>query len=160
MRVGGLFLALLIGIGLYLYLSADSAQKVTKVSQPARDAAVEISGQGMKESFGVETVEKDGKVTGLLLKGLNPQGALASMYDVKLGDVIVGVGPFSIKDTDAEMLYAQLLEAGARQHKLTILRNGQRLELENHGAAAILGGKEDKGRMPGGNLNPLGVGTH
>lgn len=153
--IGGLFLFLLLGVGLYLYLSAENARKVVTAAKPAREAAVEISGQGMRESFTLDTLEKDGKITGLEIKTLDAQGLLAKMYAVKVGDVIVEVGPFSIKDTDADMLKAQLLESGARQHKLIVLRSGQRVELENTGAAAKLGGK-----TPGGNLNPVGIPKH
>lgn len=161
MRIGGLFLMLLMGVGLYLWLSADNAQKVVTASAPSRQAAAEVSGQGMKESFGVQVVEKDGRPQGLELKALVPGGMMASMYDLKLGDLIVGVGPFTIKDTESEMLYSQLLESGIRQHKLVVLRGGERLTLENHGAAARLGGNgggqgSGQGRLPGGNLNPLG----
>lgn len=153
--IGGLFLFLLVGVALYLYLSADSAQKITTAAKPAREAAVEISGQGMRDSFTLETIEKDGKVAGLEIKTLDAQGLLAKMYAIKAGDVIVAVGPFSIKDTDVDMLKAQLLEAGARQHKLVVLRGGERVELENTGAAAKLGGK-----TPGGNLKPTGIPLH
>lgn len=151
MKVGGLFLVLLIGIGLYLYLSADNAQKVLKASKPARATAEEVSGVGMKESFDVDTVEKDGKVIALKITRLDPTGPLAKMYDVKVGDELIQVGIAVVKD-DADMAKALLLESGLRQNVLTLLRNGQKLELTNHGAAS---GKE--GRQPGGNLNPLNV---
>lgn len=156
--VGGLFLLLLIGVGLYLYLSAQSAQTTLTAAKPAKQAVVEITGQDVRGSFLATPVEKDGRLAGLEVKQLVPQSAMATMYDLQVGDVIVQVGPFGVKDTDADSLQAQLAEAGYRQHRLTVLRNGQRLELDNHGAAAELGGKT-RG-TPANPLQGLGIGTH
>jgi C-terminal processing protease CtpA/Prc len=150
--IGGLFLMLLLGVGLYLYLSAENAKTVITTAKPARELAEQVSGQGMRGSFALEKVESNGKVTGLRVKSLSADGLFAKLYDIRVGDIITGVGPLSIRDSDPEMLEAQLLEAGARPHKLMILRDGQKLELEHHGRAS--GGS---GRVPGGNLNPTNL---
>jgi C-terminal processing protease CtpA/Prc len=150
MKAGGLLLLLLIGIGLYLYLSATSAQSTLKASKLPKEQATEISGHGMKESFRVEPVDKDGKTVALKLVELDPDGPLAHMYDLKIGDEITDVGISRVRD-DADMAKAMLLESGYRQNVLIVQRNGQKLELTNHGAAS---GKQND-RTPGGNLNPL-----
>lgn len=156
---GGLILMLLIGVGIYLFLQANNAQVVTQQAKPAQKAAVEMSGVGLRESFTMKPVEANGKVTGLEITSIDPASPLVDMYGLQKGDVVVEVGPFSFKSDDPEMMKAQLLEVGAHNHPLVILRQGKRMEVEKKGAAAeFLGGG---GRTPGGNLNPLqGIPTH
>lgn len=133
MKVGGLLLMLLIGIGLYLFLAADNAKTVTTAAKPSRQAAEEISGQGMRESYTLENVESNGKITAFKLKTLDPNGPLARIYDLQVGDDIIEIGPFSVRSDDPGTLRALLEESGSRQQKIVVLRNGQKVELEPHG---------------------------
>ena len=153
MKYGFGLIVLLMGVALLLYLQAESATTVITASKPARETAERVAGVGMKESFKVSEVEANGKVTALEITELDPEGPLAKMYALKVGDKVIEVGPFSIRDTDVEMLKAQLLETGARQHKLVVLRGGEEVEL----AFIEQGGKP---RLPGGNLNPVAIPLH
>lgn len=152
MKYGIGLIALLLGIGLLLYLQADRGKKVIEQSRPARETAERVAGVGMRGSFKVEPVEENGRLVGLELTELDPQSPLAAMYDLKVGDRILEVGPLSVRSTDADMLTAQLMESGARRHKLVVQRGEERLELEYRDASPMRGP-----RMPGGNLNPLSI---
>lgn len=142
MRFGIGLIALLMGVGLMLWLQADSAKTVTTAAKPARMAAEEIAGQELRGTYDVKNVETNGKLSGIEFTRIDERSILLRMYDLKVGDQIVEIGPFSVKDTDADMLKAQLAEVGYRQHKLTVVRNGERIVLENLGMAAKMGGKE------------------
>lgn len=152
MKYGFGLIALLLGIGILLYLQADSGQKVMEASKPARETAERVAGVGMRGSFKVEPVEENGRLVGLELTELDPQSPLAAMYDLKVGDRIIEVGPLSVRSTDADLLTAQLMESGARRHKLIIQRAGERLELDYIDTPAQRGP-----RTPGGNLSPLSL---
>jgi hypothetical protein len=149
MRFGIGLIALLMGVGLMLWLQADSAQKTMTVSKPAREAAEEISGQSLRGSYDLKRVENNGKVTALELSRIDPRSPLLNMYDIQVGDQVVEIGPFAVKGEDPELMEAHFAEVGHRNFKLTILRGGERFFLENHGAAAKMGGSEGaKGAIP------------
>src|SRR4051812_19112904 len=114
MKFGVGLIVLLLGVGLYLWLQADSAKSTLQASKPAREVAVEISGRDMKGSYELTPVESNGKTTALEVTKLDATSPLASMYDLKVGDKIVEVGPLALRDSDAEMIKAQIAEAGAR----------------------------------------------
>lgn len=153
MKYGFGLIVLLLGVALLLYLQAENASTVITAAKPAKATAERVASVGMKDSYKVKLVEANGKVTGLEIAELDPEGPLAKMYDLKVGDKVIEVGPLSIRDTDADLLQAQLLEAGARQSKLVVLRGTERIELPFLESGS-------KPRMPGGNLNPLGVPSH
>lgn len=145
----------LIGFGLYLYLSAENARTVTQQAKPARAVAEQVAGVGMRESFDAVPAEQGGKFVGLDIKRLDAAGPMAAQYDLRVDDRIVQIGPITARESDPDLFSALLQEAGSRLHKLTILRDGQRLELDNQGPAT---GKQP--RQPGGNLNPLSIPSH
>jgi hypothetical protein len=142
MRFGIGFLVLLIGLGLYLWMQADHAQATLNKSRPAREAASEVAGLDLRGSYDVKLNESNGKPVSLEFTRIESASPLLKMYDLQVGDKIVEIGPFPVKDTDSDMIKAQLAEVGMRQHKLVILRGVEKLELENHGQAARLGGKD------------------
>lgn len=152
MKYGVGLIALLLGIGLLLYLQADTGKKVIEQARPARETAERVAGVGMRGSFKVEPAEENGRLVGLDLVELDPQSPLAAMYELKVGDRILEVGPLSARSTDADMLTAQLMESGARRHTLVVQRGDQRLELAYRDVPAPRGP-----RTPGGNLNPLSL---
>ena len=129
MKYGFGLVGLLVVVGIVLYLQAQSATVVTQAAKPARETVEQIAGVGMKESFVVEVAEDNGRFTGLTVKSIVAGGPMAKMYDLLAGDVVVGIGPFTPRDTDAEMMQAQLLELGARNNDLIVLRNGERVTL-------------------------------
>lgn len=155
MRFGIGLIALLMGVGLMLWLQADHAQKTLSMSKPAREAAVEIAGQDMRGSYDVQRVEANGKVMGLKLTRVDPRSPLLTMYDIKEGDEITQIGPFDIKDYDVDLMKAQLEEVGHNWHRLTVLRDGQKLELDNHGKAAQMGGRDGPKKKSDGDIMGL-----
>lgn len=160
MRFGIGLIALLMGVGLMLWLQADSAKTVTTAAKPARMAAEEIAGQELRGTYDVKNVETNGRFSGLEFTRIDERSILLRMYDVKVGDQIVEIGPLAARDYDSEMMRAQLMEVGARQSKLVVLRNGEKIALENMGMAAKMGGKDiPKGQGING-PNGMNIPTH
>lgn len=72
-----------------------------------------------------------GKIRGLLVTAIVPDGAMAQRYDLKVNDLIVDFGPVAFVDVVQDHASAAdfLTDAYQRGSSLTVMRDGQKLTL-------------------------------
>ena len=122
--------ALMVSVFILIWLFTMNTGAVVQVSQPAqkqaqRLASVDEDGVTVAQSIKVEPVERNGKVIALRVSELMIGGPMEKYYGLMKDDQILAVGQIDMKDFDADMDTALLMEARMRQHPLRIRRNGQ-----------------------------------
>lgn len=129
---GGLgLLGLLIAVGIAMYLYGESASTVAKTNKVIQPQANQITGRGpdaapASSSVTLDAKMKNGKTEALLVTGVTAGGALDQYFSLQVGDEIVQVGDFKVKDlNDDAMAEAMVFEAAQRGHTITVRRGGQ-----------------------------------
>lgn len=130
----GVLILILAGPGGYLDHSKASLDAGRKASAQVNV----ISGNapnGMVRAIDTISFKLDrtdsGKIRGLLVSAIVPDGAMAQRYDLKVNDLIVDLGAMEVDflvqgQEDAE---AFLTDAYQRGSSITIMRDGQRITL-------------------------------
>lgn len=132
MRAAFGLVSLLVVVGVIVmlmktYHPADTVRR----GQDAREQAEQFAGVGAAESIGFEPVHtQGGKLAGLKVARLEPGGVMEKAFGLKVGDLIVGVGPLEFRDMDADEARAFALEAYQRRQVLTVRRGDEPLKLE------------------------------
>lgn len=127
-------LGLLITVAIMMQLFATNAKTVTEAGKVARTQAEQIAGVGAegmraKDSIRLDPMEKNGRITAVLVENIVAGGPMEKYFGLKESDSIIAVGPLDMKDQDGEMAKALIWEAYQRQQELTVVRDGQKLIL-------------------------------
>jgi hypothetical protein len=145
MRAGIGLIGILLGVGLMVYLFAQSELPKIKEGEKAKDQARQIAGYSQDqtpatESFATEPTMKGSKLASLQVTSVTPGGAMDTYYGLKQGDEIVAIGDTSIdvlSNNDDQLAKAMVVQEGYQKQKmLTVRRAGQRLMLPLPAAAA------------------------
>jgi hypothetical protein len=148
MRAGIGLVGLLIGVGLLVYLFAEHSIPTARQGKAAQDEARQIAGYGedgrsAMESITVSRQEKNGKLVGLNVDSVVPNGAMQNFFGLMPGDVITEIGsPAGMEKVKEliggdDMAEPKLHEAFQQKRQLTVLRNGKQITLP--GGAAVAG---------------------
>src|SRR5262245_7159934 len=97
MRAGIGLVALLLGVGLMVYLFSIFSIPVARQGKNAQEEARQISGRGEDgrsalESIGLTRQEKNGKLVALQVTRVDPGGPMDLFYGLRAGDVITEIG--------------------------------------------------------------------
>jgi ribosomal protein S11 len=128
MAVG--LVSLLVTCGLIAFFWGKGCHPADPVirSQDAREKADRLSGHGIAQSIKLE-LEGSGRAAAVVVRSIVPGGDMERYYGLAAGDrivEIVDVGPIDLFDSSAP---AMVLQEAARNRKLVVIRNGQKLVL-------------------------------
>jgi hypothetical protein len=144
---------LLVGVGVLVWwLGArggglDQTRQVLESGQTAREEVSQIggldpnTGRSAMASAELEEVSSSGKLSGLQVQKVEPDGAYAKYFGLQQGDTIVAVVyqglRQSIRDIgDPEMAKAQISDAYSKQGQLVVKRGNAEITLPESGSAA------------------------
>ena len=133
-------LALLVGIGVMVYLFAQHEIPVAREGKKTQDEARQIAGRGQDgqaavNSFKVDPKMRGNKLESLRVTGVTAGGALAD-YGLKTGDQIIKIGDQKISDVsndDPELAKSLVHDAYQKSQTITVLRSGNEVILPQHG---------------------------
>jgi S1-C subfamily serine protease len=133
-------LALLVGIGVMVYLFAQHEIPVAREGKKAQDQSRQISGRGQDGQAAIHSFQVDPKMRGNKLESLNvtgvtPGGALDD-YGLKKGDQIIKIGDQKVSDVsndDPELAKSMVHDAYQKSQTITVLRSGNEVVLPQHG---------------------------
>ncbi|MFI5379256.1 MAG: hypothetical protein ACHRHE_08165, partial [Tepidisphaerales bacterium] len=110
MRAYGGLAALLIVVGLGIWIWSMSAATTIEKSRPAVQDANQFSGRdregrGIKANEGIklEPMPATGPLRSLIVDDITDDNPLATFYGLKRNDCIVQAGSFDFRDTDASI---------------------------------------------------------
>jgi hypothetical protein len=140
MRAGIGLVALLLGVGLMVYLFSEFSIPVAREGKNAQEEARQIAGYGEDGRSALESVSlspqhKNGKLVGLQVASVVPGGPMDSYYGLRAGDVITGIGSQAGMEKVSQLIGGddmaepKLLEAYQRKMQITVARNGREMTL-------------------------------
>lgn len=145
------FLALLIGVAIWLSLSAKDAGTAAKKNREIRDQAQPwthktADGQTAQQSVKLDGESNGGSLNDLLVTDVTPGGYFDQYYGLQKGDKILQIGGIDVAALGGEeMAEAKVWEASTTgSGTLTVLRNNQKITLSS--SNGTLGGGR---RAPG-----------
>jgi hypothetical protein len=113
--------------------------------QAERIAGVDHEGMRVQDSIRLDAVEKNSKIAYMLVDDIVADGPMANYFGLKRNDQILTVGPLDLRDQDAGMAKALILEARTRQQELTVRRDGEIIKLPNAAGPSKQAGQNDTG---------------
>ena len=136
MRAGIGLISLLIGVALMMWLFAESEIPKVKAGKAAQEEAQQISGRGTDNQPAMHSFETEAQRGGsrmtLLVTAVTPGGAMETYYGLLKDDRITGVNGMHVNDLangDEQLAHALVSEAFGKRQPLTVVRNGQTLNL-------------------------------
>jgi hypothetical protein len=138
MKAGFGLAALLIVVGLVVWMQAKNAETVLNKSKGARQDAAQFAGQDIdgvkaKDSITLEPTTVNGRFRSMRVKTLMPAGPMEAYYGLKVGDEIINANQLDLKDYDSDLGQAMVLESYSRKLPLIVMRGNEkvRLPIEN-----------------------------
>jgi hypothetical protein len=137
MRAGIGLVALLIGVGLMVYMFAQFEIPKMKTGKHLKAQAQQISGRGeggeaASDSFATQPQFKGSRFEGLSVTSIMAGGAMDSYYGLRQGDTILAINGMRLADIsngDEEMAKSLVAEAFSKKQELMVRRGGQTLNL-------------------------------
>jgi hypothetical protein len=137
MRAYGGLAALLIVVGLGLWIWSKNAVVVIEKSKPAVQDANQFSGRdreglGIKANEGIrlEPMFQSGKLRSLIVDEITPDNPLATFYGLKRNDCILQAGSFDFRDEDEKLSIAMVFQEGYQKKlPLIVMRDGDKISL-------------------------------
>jgi hypothetical protein len=134
---GALLVVVLVSMVIVAYMWASYTQPVGKASKQAREQVNQIAG---RNSAGVQAgtmvkyapVERNGHITGLTIKSIDPSDGLAEHFGLVAGDTVLHIGPFDMGDntlSDEESARIFLVDAMQRNYDIVVDRGGTQIKL-------------------------------
>lgn len=135
--------SLLVVVAIIAYLFSIYDIPVAKHGQQAQQQARQLSGHDQDGTPAGQTIKLDAdyrnnKLDDLVVKSVVPGGAMDRFYGFQAGDKILLIGDYDIHtNDDFETAEAMLVQEGFEKGKpVTIIRNGQKIQLPQPGQAA------------------------
>lgn len=157
MRMALGLVSLLVVIAIMLFVFKFYSAPVLKEGKKTQDKARQIAGRdedgnNATDSMTLEEQNAGGKMTGVLVTKVAPGGAMEKHFGFLEGDVIVQVGPLTVKDnfTSAGEAKDYLLDAFQRNSNVIVMRGWDRVTLPaaNAPVAAAEGPQSTEQRTP------------
>ena len=79
--------------------------------------------------------DNSGKLRGLLVADIVPDGAYAKHYGLKQYDLIVQVGPMDVRTMDEGMATSMMLDSYTRSQEIVVIRGNERVTLPQSASA-------------------------
>ena len=125
----GLLLALLIGVGIMIYLQATSAETASKVNKDVRQEIAPVTGRGPDGGDITTSATFAADRAGLAVSTVKPGSYYDVYFGLKAGDVIVRAGDVDLKGHDETSAQTFLMEAAQKKRELIVMRGGARTTL-------------------------------
>lgn len=125
----GLLLALLIGVGILIYLQATSAETASKVNKDVRQEVAPITGRGPDGGDITNSATFAADRAGLAVSTVKAGSYYDVYFGLKAGDVIVRAGDVDLKGQDETSAQTFLMEAAQKKRELIVMRGGARTTL-------------------------------
>jgi hypothetical protein len=142
---------LLVGIGVLVWFMGskggglEQTQQTLKTGQTAREQISQVggidstTGGSAMSSATLEEVSSSGKLAGLQVQKVEPEGAYARYFGLQQGDTIIAVIYQGLRQNirdiaDADMAKAQVSDAFSKQGQLVVKRGNAEVTLPQSGA--------------------------
>ena len=142
MRAGFGLVAILVTLGVIIVIwssyTLPAAKQAIQTKKKVEEQFSMNTPDGMAEaqaSIVLDDAQKGGRFNGLQVTSVVTGGPMNKVFGLLAGDEIVAIGGMRLKDppyNDPEMARATLYEAKLRQQPLTVLRNGEEIQLMAH----------------------------
>jgi C-terminal processing protease CtpA/Prc len=139
MRAGFGLVAVLVTLGVIIVIMSTYTLPAAKQAVQTKKKVEEQFGQNTPEgmadaqaSITLDDAVRGSKFDGLQVTTIVPGGSMNKTFGLLAGDQIIAIGGQRLRDppyNDPEMARAMLFEAKLRQQPLTVLRNGQEIQL-------------------------------
>jgi C-terminal processing protease CtpA/Prc len=139
MRAGFGLVAILVTLGVIIVIWSNYTLPVAKQAIQTKKKVEEQFSMNTPEGYAdaqasitLDDAMRGTKFDGLTVTAIVPGGAMNKTFGLLAGDQIVAIGGQRLRDPpydDPEMARATLFEAKLRQQALTVVRNGQEIQL-------------------------------
>ena len=126
---GGLLLALLMGVGLMIYLFANNAETSIKAEKKVRDDMGAVTGRAEGGNI-TDSAEFTTDRAGLAVESVKAGSYYDVYFGLKQGDVIIQAGDMNLKGIDSTQAETFLMTAAQRKQDLVVQRQGQKVTLQ------------------------------
>jgi hypothetical protein len=136
MRMAFGLVGILVTLGVIVMIMNQYSLPVARQAIDARNKAEEQFGgntrqglQDAQDSIVLDDVEKNGRFDSLLVRSAVAGGPMAGHFGLQAGDSIVAIGPLRTRDITGDEARAYLFDAKTRAQSVTVVRNGEQLDL-------------------------------
>ena len=137
MRAGCGLVSILVTLGVIVVImrtyTLPSAQQAISTKKKVEEQFSMNSPEGYADAQASITLDDENRGSsfiGLNVTAIVPGGAMSKTFGLMAGDRIVAIGGMRLRDlNDPDLARAQLFEAKLRQQALTVVRNGQEIQL-------------------------------
>lgn len=143
MRAAFGLVSLLVVVGIVMLLFNTYSLPVAKRGKQAQDQVREIAGRDennapVTDAITLDAQDRNGRMEGAVVTDITAGSAIEKKYGLQKGDLIVVLGPLSVKDHMSSAGEARdfLLEAYQKNQPVVVMRGWERLTLPLDPAAA------------------------
>ena len=136
MRIAFGLVSLLVVLGIIMLLFSTYQAPMLKKGKRAQDDARQIAGRDennapVTDAVTLDAQDRNGRMVGAVVANITPGSTLQNHYGLQKGDVIMDMGPLSVKDHMGSPSEARdfLLDAYQKQQPLVVMRGWERLTL-------------------------------
>jgi hypothetical protein len=143
MRMAFGLVSLLVVLGIVMLLFSIYEAPVLKRGKSAQDDARAIAGRDennapVTDAVTLDAQDRNGRMEGAVVTSITPGSALEQRFGLQNGDVILSMGPLSVRDNMSSAGEAKdfLLDAYQKNQQLVVMRGFERVTLPMDPAAA------------------------
>lgn len=136
MRIAFGLVSLLVVLGIIMLLFSTYSAPMLKKGKSAQDDARQIAGRDennapVTDAVTLDAQDRNGRMVGAVVADITAGSTLQNQYGLQMGDVIMEMGPLSVKDHMGSPSEAKdfLLDAYQKQQPLIVMRGAERLIL-------------------------------
>ena len=143
MRMAFGLVSLLVVLAIVMLLFSTYEAPMLKRGKAAQDDARHIAGRDennapVTDAITLDAQDRNGRMEGAVVTSITPGSAIQQHFGLQNGDVILTMGPLSVKENMSSAGEAKdfLLDAYQKQQPLTVLRGFERITLPMDPAVA------------------------
>lgn len=143
MRAAFGLVGLLVVVGIIMLLFSTYSLPVAKRGKQAQDQVREIAGRDennapVTDAITLDAQDRNGRMEGAVVTDITAGSAIEKKYGLQKGDLIVALGPLTVKDHISSAGEARdfLLDAYQKNQPVIVMRGWERLTLPLDPAAA------------------------
>ena len=162
MRAAFGLVSLLVVVAIILILFSMYSIPAAKRGKVAQEQARQIAGRDednapVTDAVTLDAKDRNGKMEGAVVTSITPGSALQKRYGLQNGDVILEMGPLSVKENMSSASEAKdfLLDAYQKDQAVVVMRGSERFTLPQDMARAAAA--TARAPAPGANPNPEGT---
>jgi hypothetical protein len=159
MRAAFGLVSLLVVVAIILILFSMYSIPAAKQGRVAQNQARQIAGLDednapVTDAVTLDAKDRNGKMEGAVVTSITPGSALQKRFGLQNGDVILEMGPLSVKENMSSASEAKdfLLDAYQKDQSLVVMRGSERFTLPQDMARAAAAAA--RAPAPGANPNP------